>query len=67
VRDRAALCWCALLSFVARVCLRPRKNQRPSADERAGWASGVTIALGNQAITSGERVKFADHIKQSFA
>lgn len=53
----------AVRSFIE--CLR--KNQRPSADERAGWASGVTIALGNQAITSGEPVKFADHIKQSFA
>jgi predicted dehydrogenase len=53
----------AVRSFIE--CLR--KNQRPSADDRAGWASGVTIALGNQAITTGERVKFADHIKQSFA
>jgi len=40
-----------------------RNNKRPGADERAGWNSGVTIALGNLAISSGQRVNFADHIK----
>lgn len=49
----------ACRSFVE--CLR--NNQRPSADERAGWASGVTIALGNMAIDTGQRVNFADHVR----
>jgi predicted dehydrogenase len=40
-----------------------RNNKRPEADERAGWASGVTIALGNMAINSGQRVIAADHVK----
>jgi predicted dehydrogenase len=42
-------------------CLQ--NNKRPEADERAGWASGVTIALGNMAINTGQRVNFADHVK----
>jgi predicted dehydrogenase len=41
-------------------CLR--NSKRPSADEHAGWKSGVTIALGNLAISSGQRVNFAEHI-----
>ena len=49
----------AMSSFID--CLR--NNKRPSADERAGWNSGVTIALGNLAISSGQRVNFADHIR----
>ncbi len=49
----------ACQSFIE--CLR--NNQRPSADEHAGWNSGVTVALGNLAIDSGQRVLFADHLK----
>jgi predicted dehydrogenase len=50
----------AMSSFID--CIR--NNKRPSADEHAGWNSGVTIALGNLAISSGQRVNFADHIKR---
>lgn len=40
-----------------------RNNKRPDADERVGWAAGISIALGNQAIDSGTTIKFADHVK----
>jgi hypothetical protein len=39
-----------------------RNHQRPDADEHAGWASAVMVALGNQAIESGTRVAFA-HVR----
>jgi predicted dehydrogenase len=39
-----------------------RNDQRPDADEHAGWASAVMVALGNQAIESGTRVAFA-HVR----
>jgi predicted dehydrogenase len=42
-------------------CLR--NNRHPEADELSGWRSGVSVALGNQAIDSGERILFADHAK----
>jgi predicted dehydrogenase len=40
-----------------------RNNRHPGADELLGWQSGVTVALGNQAIDTGERVILADHAK----
>jgi predicted dehydrogenase len=40
-----------------------RNNRHPGADELLGWQSGVTVALGNQAIDTGERIIFADHAK----
>lgn len=40
-----------------------RNNQRPQADERAGWAAGVAVAVGNQAIDQGGRIRLADHIR----
>jgi predicted dehydrogenase len=42
-------------------CLR--NNRHPGADELWGWKSGVTVALGNQAIDSGERILFQEHVK----
>jgi predicted dehydrogenase len=40
-----------------------RNNRHPGADELSGWKSGVSVALGNQAIDSGEKVVFAEHAK----
>ncbi len=42
-----------------------RNNRRPEADERVGWETGVAVALGNQAIDTGARVRFAEHVKPS--
>jgi predicted dehydrogenase len=39
-----------------------RANKRPLADERIGWNSGVTVAMGNFALDHGARVAFADHV-----
>jgi hypothetical protein len=33
-----------------------RKNQRPEADERLAWETGIAVALGNQAIDQGQRI-----------
>jgi predicted dehydrogenase len=35
-----------------------RANRRPLADEHAGYDAGVAVALGNQAIETGSRVRF---------
>ncbi|HEX2711202.1 MAG TPA: Gfo/Idh/MocA family oxidoreductase [Candidatus Acidoferrales bacterium] len=40
-----------------------RSNRRPEADEQAGWAAGVTVAVGNHAIDHGGRVRFAEHVR----
>ncbi|MGH9529143.1 MAG: Gfo/Idh/MocA family protein [Terriglobales bacterium] len=42
-------------------CLR--NDRRPGANELSGWNSGVSVALGNQAIDSGERIVLAEHAK----
>lgn len=39
-----------------------RENRRPFADERVGWETAVSIALGNAAAYAGDRVDFADHL-----
>ncbi len=41
-----------------------RENKRPSADESLAWDSGVTVALGNMAIDTGQRILFAEHAKK---
>jgi len=38
-----------------------RNNRHPEADELSAWNSGVMVALGNQAIETGERIIFAQH------
>jgi predicted dehydrogenase len=40
-----------------------RSNHRPEADEQIAWASGVAVALGNQAIEAGKRVSFREHLR----
>jgi thiamine biosynthesis lipoprotein len=49
VRDRATLCWCALLSFVACVCLPPGPARATAAPEQlfsqAGAAMGTTFTV----------------------
>jgi predicted dehydrogenase len=40
-----------------------RHNRRPKAHEQLAWNCGVTVALGNDAIDQGLRVKFSDHLK----
>lgn len=42
-----------------------RDNVRPFADERVGWETAVSIALGNIAAYAGDRVDFADHVAAS--
>ena len=42
-----------------------RQNKRPFADERVGWATAVSVALGNEAIYASDRVDFADHVATS--
>ena len=37
-------------------CLR--QNRRPEVDENVAWKAGVSVALGNQAIDSGNKVAF---------
>ena len=39
-----------------------RQDKRPFADERVGWETAVSIALGNQAAYAGDRVDFIDHV-----
>lgn len=51
----------ACSSFIESV----RNNRRPEADERVGWGAGVAVALGNQAIDTGARFRFAEHVKSS--
>jgi predicted dehydrogenase len=58
VRGNADYLACA--SFVDCV----RNNKQPGANEMWGWISGVAVALGNQAIESGQRVVFAEHAKK---
>jgi predicted dehydrogenase len=41
-----------------------RNNQRPEADEQIGWAEGVAVALGHQAIEQGKRIWFRDYVRQ---
>jgi len=43
-------------------CIRKGNDQRPQADEQAGWASGVAVVLGNQAIDQGKRIVFSEHL-----
>jgi predicted dehydrogenase len=50
----------ACLSFIDSI----RRSQRPQADERAGWASGVAVALGNRAIDQGKRIVFSEHLRR---
>jgi len=50
----------ACLSFIDSI----RRDQRPQADERAGWASGVAVALGNLAIDQGKRIVFSEHLRR---
>jgi predicted dehydrogenase len=40
-----------------------RKNRHPEVDEQVACASGVAVALGNQAIDGGKRVIFREHIR----
>ena len=40
-----------------------RNERRPGADELLGWNSGVTVALGNQAVDTGQKIVFAEHAK----
>lgn len=40
-----------------------RANTRPMADERVGWRSAIAVAVGNEAIYSGERITIADHVR----
>jgi predicted dehydrogenase len=42
-----------------------RKDQKPVASEQVGWAAGVSVALGNQAIEQGKRIVFSDHVKKA--
>ena len=42
-----------------------RNNRRPEADERAGWAAGVTVAVGNHAVDQGGRVRFTEHVRMA--
>lgn len=51
--------YAACLSFIE--CIR--NHQRPQADEQMGWRAGVTVALGNQAVDEGRRIRFADHVR----
>ncbi len=39
-----------------------RQDRRPFADERVGWQTAVSIALGNEAAYGAQRVDFADHV-----
>jgi predicted dehydrogenase len=43
-------------------CIRKGNDQRPQADEQAGWASGVAVVLGNLAIDQGQRIVFSEHL-----
>ena len=40
-----------------------RNNRRPQANEQVAWNCGVAVALGNEAIEQGTRVKFTDRLK----
>jgi predicted dehydrogenase len=42
-------------------CLR--NNKRPLVDEIVGRASGAMVALGNESIESGKRIRFAERVK----
>jgi predicted dehydrogenase len=44
-----------------------RNNQRPAVDEQVGWAAGVAVALGNQAISHGKRILFSDYVHTAAA
>jgi predicted dehydrogenase len=48
----------ACSSFIE--CLRA--NQRPRADEQAGWNTGIAVALGNEALAENKRILFRDHV-----
>jgi len=37
-------------------------NQRPEADEKAGWAEAVSVVLGNKAIEEGKRIWFREYV-----
>jgi predicted dehydrogenase len=39
-------------------------HQRPEADEHTGWAEGVAVILGNQAIEQGKRIWFRDYLQK---
>lgn len=55
---------------VARTCLAfldsVRSGTQPRGGVDVGWRSGVTVALGIQAVRSGEVVDFADHLSSSY-
>lgn len=40
-----------------------RRQSRPFADERVGWASSVCVHLANKAIEQGTRLRVADYVK----
>jgi len=48
----------ACASFIE--CLRA--NRRPQADEQVGWNTGITVALGNEALAQNKRIVFRDYI-----
>lgn len=50
----------ACVSFIESI----RRNQRPQADERLGWATGVAVVLGNQAIDQGQRIVIREHVHE---
>ena len=37
-------------------------NQRPEADEQAGWGEAVAVVLGDKAIAEGKRIWFRDYV-----
>jgi predicted dehydrogenase len=39
-------------------------HQPPEANEHTGWAEGVAVILGNQAIEQGERIWFRDYVQK---
>jgi len=39
-------------------------NQKPEADEQAGWGEAVAVVLGNKAIEEGKRIWFRDYVRK---
>jgi predicted dehydrogenase len=39
-----------------------RNHRRPQADENAGWAQGVTVALCNSALEAGRKLTLAEYL-----
>ena len=50
------------LLAAAAFCDGLRNDRRPFADERVGWETAVSVALGNRAIYANDRVDFGDFV-----